>query len=159
MSTYETLDAMFHQLAADIQADPGPHDGEDERQHWSRMIDEGIAYVKRMNATYARAEWAYRKAKAQAWDNVKAEGGRTAKHQEDEVNARSADHRYLRDLAQGEKQGALDSLRSRSSQLSAWQTDRRAGMDEADHAIRSPDVGRPQAVPPPVPHPAEGVTA
>lgn len=152
MSAFETLDAMFHQLTADLRDSEGQREGETEREYWCRQIEDGIAYVRHMNLAYARAEWAYRKAKARAWAEVKAEGGRSAKHQEEEVNARTADDRYLRDLAQGEKQGALDSLRARAGELSAWQTDRKVGAEEEGHALYGPE---PDRAPPRPAHPAE----
>ena len=152
MNAYEELDTLFHRLAEDVQPDPGQRANETERQYWNRLINEGVAYIRRMNVAYARAERDYRKARAIEWAHVKAEGGRTAKHAEDEVDARTADKRYIRDLAQGEKQGALDSLRSRSAQLSAWQTDRKVGVDEVNHALYAPE---PDQMPPMPPHPAE----
>lgn len=155
MNAYEELDTLFHRLAEDVQPDPGQRADETERQYWNRLINEGVAYVRKMNVAYARAERDYRKSRAIEWAQVKAEGGRTAKHMEDEVDARTADKRYVRDLAQGEKQGALDSLRSRSAQLSAWQTDRKVGAEEVGHALYGPEPDLQALEPPRPPHPAE----
>lgn len=68
---------------------------------------------------YAEAERAYRKGKAVAYA-TRPDG--TADERKTWVEAETADLRYVRDLAEGLRQGAIEAIRSARGELSAWQT-------------------------------------
>lgn len=110
-----------------------------ERRHLNRLIADGIDYLRWANKRAADAEKVYRTNKAQTWAQVKAEGGRTAEHMKDEVQSRVADLGEERDVAVGEVKAALEVLRLRRQQLSAWQTDQNGDGEEFDHAMYGPD--------------------
>lgn len=103
-------------------------------QHLSGLIDNGVQALTRAARDAADAERDYRKAKALAWTQVKAEGVRTAEHMKAEAESRSADLRFVRDLAEANRQAALEALRSRRQQLSAWQSLSAALRAELEHA-------------------------
>ena len=110
-----------------------------ERKALNELIAKGVRYLREMNEHAATTEESYRKGRAAAWANVKAEGDRTAKHMEDEVDARTAQLRRERDIAAGEVRAAMEVIRLRRQQLSAWQTDQNADGEEFDHAMYGPD--------------------
>lgn len=89
-----------------------------EGRRLSRLIDEALDELTAQVRAYSLAERDYRKARALAW--IACSG--LAKEREDEVNATTADLRYLRDLAEGLRRAALESVRARMAQLSAAQT-------------------------------------
>lgn len=105
-----------------------------EAMRLSRLIDKGVDALRRAASDAATAEHVYRKAKAAAWATVRSEGDRTAAHMQAEVEFRTADQRLERDLAEGERQAALEALRSRRQQLSAVQSLAAAHRAEAEHA-------------------------
>lgn len=90
-----------------------------EFRRMSDLLDDALAYLRRQTVELADAENAYRKARAQAWVGVP---DATAKQKEDHVNAATADDRHRRDLAEGMRQGALEAVRSRRTQISALQS-------------------------------------
>jgi hypothetical protein len=110
-----------------------------ERAELNRLIAKGVKYLREQNAAAAAAEEKYRKAKAETWTTVKAEGGRTAEHMKDEVQARVAHLGRARDIAAGEVKAAMEVIRLRRQQLSAWQTDQNGDGEEFDHAMYGPD--------------------
>ena len=91
----------------------------DEMKRLSTLLDDALAYLRRQTVELADAENAYRKARAEAWLGVP---DATAKQKEDHVNAVTADERTRRDLAEGMRQGALEAVRSRRTQISALQS-------------------------------------
>jgi len=110
-----------------------------ERKALNELIARGVKYLREMNLNAADTEAAYRKAKAGTWAEVKAEGGRTAEHMKDEVQARVSGLGRDRDIAAGEVKAAMEVIRLRRQQLSAWQTDQNADGEEFDHAMYGPD--------------------
>lgn len=94
----------------------------------SRQLDAGLDVLRSAPQDVAEAERQYRKAKAIAW--VKVEG--TAAERGALVDAETADLRYARDVAEGMRRAALESVRARSTQISMWQTLLNAHKAEAD---------------------------
>lgn len=90
----------------------------------SLNIDKGVEELRTQTAAFAEAEREYRKAKAIAWAEMLAveRPGVTAAHKEAQVNADTADLRFVRDLAEGSRKAALEAVRARQSQLSALMT-------------------------------------
>ena len=110
-----------------------------ERKTLNELIARGVKYLRAQNAAAAKAEREYRQAKAETWATVKQEGGRTAEHMKDEVQSRVAELGEKRDIAAGEVKAAIEVIRLRRQQLSAWQTDQNADGEEFDHAMYGPD--------------------
>lgn len=102
-----------------------------EARRISQLIDAGVQALRSSAAELADAEHAYRKAKAEAWVVVR---GELAKDREAQVDAACADLRRERDLREGERQAALEALRSRRVQLSALQSILAATRTEMDLA-------------------------
>lgn len=90
----------------------------DELLRLRGLLDQANTAVRDRGRKTAEAERDYREARAQAW--LSAEG--TAREREDVVNALTADSRYARDLADADRQAALEAVRNYRSQLSALQT-------------------------------------
>lgn len=90
-----------------------------EARRLSDLIDRGIEALRRSSEELAKAENAYRHAKAAAWVTCE---GTLAKEREAEVDSITADLRLTRDMAEGQRQAALEALRSRRAQLSALQS-------------------------------------
>jgi hypothetical protein len=111
-----------------------------ESARLSGLIDNGVQALTKAARDAAEAERDYRKAKALAWTQVKAEGERTAEHMKAEAEARSADLRFVRDLAEANRQAALEALRSRRQQLSASQSVSAAFRAEAEHSRYGSEV-------------------
>lgn len=103
----------------------------------SDLLDAGLKAVRDQTHAYATAEKNYRQTRAAAWVEVKTLT-MLAKEKEDEVDARSADARYARDLADGMRQAALEAVRSRRAQLSALQSLLGAHRAEAEFARTGP---------------------
>lgn len=97
-----------------------------QAQHFSQLIDAGIASLRDFAQKYADAEAAYRQGKAEAWVRCpRDEAGErdwTAARREAWVDAQTAELRRERDLAEAMKQAALEAVRSRRAQLSSVQT-------------------------------------
>ena len=102
-----------------------------EARRLSGLIDAGVRALHESALDVAEAEHAYRKAKAEAWVVVK---GELAKDREAQVDAACADLRRVRDVAEGNRQAALEALRSRRVQLSALQSILSATKTEMDLA-------------------------
>lgn len=119
----------------------------DEMLRLSRHIDEGVDALKRHSVGVAHAEAEYRKAKAEAWarcpiDDPGVKAGErewTAARREAWVNAETADRRRTRDHAETMRDSAREALRSRRTQLSAWQTLMNAHQAEAQFARTGPE--------------------
>ncbi len=96
-----------------------------EFERLSVLLDGCLRVLKEQVGTYANAEAAYRKGKAQAWivaprfhEDTKV----TAGEREAWVDGETADLRHARDVADGMRQAALEAVRSRRSQISALQS-------------------------------------
>lgn len=113
-----------------------------EMRRLSDLIDRGVTALREQSEKLAAAEHDYRQAKAEAWITVERrtfdDEKRLAAEIEAEVNGRCAEHRQARDLAEGMRQAALESLRSRRTQLSALQSLLAAHREEAGFARTEP---------------------
>ena len=109
-----------------------------EMRRLSRLIEQGIIAIVDQSRALAEAENAYRKARAQAWFSV-PDG--TAAFREAQVDGHTADLRMARDLADGMRRAAIEAVRSRQQQLSAWQTIARAEKAELELAGFGPQEG------------------
>lgn len=101
----------------------------------SRLLDAGLDVLRSTAQELAEAERDYRKARALAWV-TQTEG--TAGQKEAQVDAQTADLRYARDVAEGMRRAALESVRARSTQISMWQTLVNAHRAEAELAGKGP---------------------
>lgn len=104
----------------------------------SRVLDEGIHALSKAGRDLATAEHTYRKSVAVAWAH--APKG-TVPEREAWVQGETADKRLDRDLAESERQTALEATRSRRTQLSALQTVANAVRAEAEVGVYGPDLG------------------
>ena len=104
----------------------------------SGLVDDSVDAMKAQARKYAEAERDYRLAKAQAW--LKAPDG-TVPQREAWVNGQTAELRYRRDLAEGLKQAAVESVRSRRAQLSSWQTSVNAHRESMGMGRYGPEAG------------------
>jgi hypothetical protein len=102
-----------------------------EARRLSTLIDRGVEALRSSAQDLAEAENEYRKARAAAW--VAAEGS-LAREIEANVDALTADLRMRRDIAEGQRQAALEALRSRRTQLSALQSILAASRSEMELA-------------------------
>jgi hypothetical protein len=103
----------------------------DDMLRFSRLIDQGLTTLRDQVVEYAEAERDYRKLKATAYASM-AGDKRTVPEKEAEVDGATADARYRRDLAEGMKRAALESVKARQSQLSSAQTLANGYKAEAD---------------------------
>lgn len=95
-----------------------------------RKAAEADAQLRERVEEAAESERLYRKARAEAW--VMTDG--TAKEREDKVNARTADARFRRDLAEGMRRADLELVRRRQTEMSMFQTLVNAHRAEAEFA-------------------------
>ena len=100
----------------------------------SGLLTEGLAAMRHLAEELADAENEYRKQRSLAWPQTSG----TAKEREDAVNAMSADARKRRDLAEYMRVAAIESVRSRRTQISALQTLLNAHQAEAQFARTGP---------------------
>lgn len=100
-----------------------------ELQRLNRLLDAGLDVLRSTAEETASAEREYRKARALAWVN-NTEG--TAAFREAQVDAQTADLRYARDVAEGMRRAALESVRARATQISMLQTLLNAHKSEAN---------------------------
>lgn len=116
-----------------------------EMRRLSRLIDQGVDAMREQAQSYAEAEHTYRKAKAAAWieaPRAAADGSKvTAGEREAWVHGATAAERQARDVAEGMRQAALEAVRSRRTQLSAWQSYLAAGREEMGMGRYGPDAG------------------
>jgi hypothetical protein len=110
----------------------------EEMKRLSGKIEEGIKAIIAESHKLAEAERDYRKARGIAW--VKVEHG-TAAFREAQVDSQTADLRFARDLADGMRRAAIEAVRSRQQQLSAWQSIVRAQRAEVELAGFGPEEG------------------
>lgn len=101
-----------------------------EVRRLSELIDRGLTALRESSAEYASAEHAYRQARAKLW--LAARG--TVQERESMVELKCGDLRYARDVADGMRAAAVESVRSRRSQLSALQSLLAASRAEAEFA-------------------------
>lgn len=111
---------------------PDVHMGEmvAEVRRISDLIDRGIAALREASSEYAETEHAYRQARAKAF--LAAKG--TVPERESFVELRCGDLRHARDVSEGLRSAALESVRSRRAQLSALQSLLAASRAEAEYA-------------------------
>lgn len=113
-----------------------------EMQRLSALVDEAVEELKTYVSDLAASEHAYRQSKARAWvhvSKVDSEGAKKfAGEIEAEIDGLIADLKYQRDYADGMRQSALESLRSRRQQLSAWQSWAAMERAEAEFARTAP---------------------
>lgn len=113
------------------------HELTSEMLRLSTILDKGIAALSKAGRDVATAENVYRQAVSEAW--VKAPEG-TVPQREAWVNGQTAEKRLERDLADAERQAALEAVRSRRTQLSALQTVANAVRAEAEIGRYSPEA-------------------
>jgi hypothetical protein len=106
-----------------------------EARRLSERIDEGVKALARAGREAAEAERTYRLQKAKAW--LQHTDG-TVPERQAAVDARVADERYARDLAEAGRLSALEALRSRRQQMSALQSIAAAFRAEAEHSRYGP---------------------
>lgn len=111
------------------------HEAAREVRRLSSLLDSGLEVLRTSSEQLAKTEAAYRKAKALAWVN-NTEG--TVREREAKVDADTADKRYERDVAEGLRRAALESVRARATQISAIQSLLNAYRSEADFARTAP---------------------
>lgn len=107
----------------------------DEMARLSRLLDQGLTALRDQATEFADAEMDYRKAKAQAF-LVVPDG--TVPEKEAWVAGKTATERRRRDLADGMRSAALESVRSRRAQVSALQSLLAAERAEMEFARTSP---------------------
>jgi hypothetical protein len=107
----------------------------EEVRRLSRLLDAGLDVLRSSAEETASAEREYRKGKALAWVH-RTDG--TAAERVALVDADTADLRYTRDVAEGIRRAALESVRARSTQVSMWQTLLNAHRAEAEFTRTRP---------------------
>ncbi|MBW3663535.1 MAG: hypothetical protein KY469_10585 [Actinobacteria bacterium] len=105
-----------------------------EGSRLSGLLDAGLDVLR---ASARECAEAYRKAKSQAW--LRAPEG-TVPERQAWVDAQVADERDARDLAEGMRQAALESVRSRRQQVSLLQTVANAHRAEAEFVAKAPET-------------------
>lgn len=114
-----------------------------EMSRLSHLIDGGITLLRDQPRAVAEAEAVYRKAKAEAWVQVKAatSGEKiTAAELSARVDAATADLRRERDIAAGLEKALYEAARSRRAQISALQSLLAAEREEAAFARTGPEM-------------------
>lgn len=110
----------------------------EELARLSGQLDEALTTLHQQVIAYANSERTYRRAKARAWmEHPKAKDS-TAAQREAAVDGATADERHARDVAEGMRQAALESVRSRRAQISALQTLMNGYRAEAEFARVAP---------------------
>ena len=109
-----------------------------EMKRLSRKIEAGIKEIIGQSKALAVAENQYRKARAIAWTQRHGDLG-TAAQKEAMVDGDTADLRMARDIAAGMQRAAIEAVRSRQQQLSAWQSVVRAQRAEAELGAFGPE--------------------
>lgn len=100
-----------------------------------KLLDEGLEELAGAAYEVAEAEKDYRQAKGLSW--VHHTEGIGAERQA-VVDGETADLRYARDLAEGKRRAALESVRARQTQISALQTLASAHRAEAEFSRTGP---------------------
>jgi hypothetical protein len=109
-----------------------------EVKRLSLLLDAGLKDLEGASRRLAETERAYRKAKGLAW--VDQLSGAVA-FREAQVDAATADLRFARDLAEGLRRSAYESIRSRTAQISAIQSLLSAHREEARFGRTGPEFG------------------
>jgi hypothetical protein len=104
-----------------------------EAKRLSNLLEAGLDVLRSTAQELAEAEKEYRKGKALAWVN-RTQG--TAAERAALVDSDTADLRYGRDLKEGMRRAALESVRARSQQISLLQTLVNAQRQEGDFAAK-----------------------
>lgn len=102
----------------------------------ARQLDEGLKVLRETATSVAEAEREYRKAKSLAWYETSG----TAQERTAHVDAATADLRFERDVQEGLRRAAIESVRARSTQLSMFQSLLKAHAEEARFARIGPDL-------------------
>lgn len=100
-------------------------DATKELRRLSRLLDDGLAALRSYAQEYADAEMNYREAQAKAWLVApRLIGGTkiTTGEREAWVNGETRAQRRTRDYADDMRKAALEAVRSRRGQISAWQS-------------------------------------
>lgn len=108
----------------------------DEMRRLSTLLDKGLDALRAQAQEVAETEATYRKAVALAW--IEAPEG-TAAAKSAWVDGKCADLRYARDLADNMSRAALESVRSRRTQISALQSLLNAFKEEAAFSRTGPN--------------------
>jgi hypothetical protein len=109
----------------------------DEMIRLSRLLDKGLETLRESAQELAEAEHDYRLRRGQLWAETAGQGYVVAER-DALVDAASAGERRSRDLAEAKRQAALESVRSRRQQLSAWQSWIAAERAEAEFTRTAP---------------------
>lgn len=120
----------------------------DEMRRLSRLLNQGLTALRDQARELAEAEHDYRRGKAEAWmlcpndaaGTKLADKDWTSAKREAWVNAHSAELRLRRDLAENMRQAALESVRSRRTQVSALQSLLASYREEAAFARTGPET-------------------
>lgn len=95
-----------------------------------KKITEALTRMQEQVREAATAERDYRKAKSVAWVKASVDGPKLAEAKKAWVDAETADQRFTRDLAEGQRTVYLEAVRSHRATLSAYQT--LANLDKAE---------------------------
>lgn len=106
----------------------------EEVRRLSSLLEEGLKVLRQASYDVAEAEREYRKAKSLAWLEVEGTAGERAAH----VDAKTADLRFERDVQEGLRRAAIESVRARTTQISMYQTLVNAHRAEAELAGKGP---------------------
>ena len=107
-----------------------------EARRLSRQLDAGLDVLRSTVQECAEAERQYRKARSLCWLEAK---GRTAAEREAWVDSETADLRFERDVQEGLKRAAIESVRARAQQISLLQSMLGAHRSEANFVRTGPD--------------------
>lgn len=110
----------------------------DEFRRLSRLLDQGLEFLSEAAQDVAETEREYRKAKGMQW--VRNTEGPVAERQA-VIDQETADLRYRRDLAEGKRRAALESVRARATQISMLQTMANVSKAEAEFSRTGPQEG------------------
>jgi len=106
----------------------------DELLRLSGLLDDALGYLRKVTQQWAAAEDAYRVAHARAY--LASEG--TAGERKATADLATSDERRAAHLAEGMRSAAVEAVRSRRAQLSAWQTIGNAVRAEIELARTGP---------------------
>lgn len=107
----------------------------------SGFLELGLDAIREQAHAYAEAEAVYRKAVAAQWLEAPSSPNRgewTDNQRLAWVQGQTADLRRERDIADGMRQAALEAVRSRRAQISAYQSILAAEREEASFARTGP---------------------
>lgn len=94
----------------------------------SKLLDDALRFHSDQVKAAAKAEQAYRHSRQMAYLQVTG----TVDEKKADVDAKTADLRFTRDVAEGLRQTALEAIRSRRAQISLLQSVANAYKAEAD---------------------------